>query len=88
VPGNTLVQTGDFYVEYDGDGIPLGEWHWDEDLEDWVLDEYPPLEAPMPFTGGVGVETFFFIGLMLLGVGLLLAAWDPKSRRNNRLPLP
>jgi hypothetical protein len=78
----------DAFVEYDGEGVPLGEWHWDEELEDWVFDEYPPLEAPMPFTGGVNVvEPLFFIGLLLLGIGLILAAWKSGAPHDKHPPL-
>ena len=30
-------------MEFGEDGIPLGRWEWDEDLEEWVFDEYIPL---------------------------------------------
>ena len=40
----------DIYIEYDEDGVPLGEWRWDPDLEEWIFDEYIPL-ANMPQTG-------------------------------------
>ncbi|MDR2296605.1 MAG: hypothetical protein LBD95_07390, partial [Clostridiales Family XIII bacterium] len=50
-PGNTIVPgPNGTFIEIGEDGVPLGEWHWDEPTEQWILDEYPPL-ANLPQTG-------------------------------------
>jgi hypothetical protein len=48
---NTLVPTDDgTFIEMGPDGVPLGEWHWDPENEEWIFDEYPPL-GDFPPTG-------------------------------------
>jgi hypothetical protein len=44
-PGNIELQEDGSYIEFGDDGAPLGEWRWDEDLGQWIFDEYPPLGA-------------------------------------------
>ena len=52
---HTVASNDDgIYVELDQDGAPLGEWHWDDDSEQWIFDEYPPL-GKLPQTGDAGV---------------------------------
>jgi uncharacterized repeat protein (TIGR02543 family) len=46
------------YVEIGEDGTPLGEWHYNDDIGEWIFDEYPPLAAlnasgKLPRTGAV-----------------------------------
>jgi fimbrial isopeptide formation D2 family protein len=51
-PGHTLIPTDDGrYIEIDEDGTPLGEWHYDENSDTWIFDEYPPLAGNLPQTG-------------------------------------
>ena len=35
------------YIEFGDDDVPLGEWSYDEDLEEWIFDPYVPLDAPV-----------------------------------------
>jgi hypothetical protein len=51
-PGNTL-EAGDngVFIEISPEGVPLGEWHWEEPILEWVFDEYPPLAGLNPHTG-------------------------------------
>jgi hypothetical protein len=41
------------YVEIGEDGTPLGEWRYDDDLGEWIFDEYPPPLGNLPRTGAV-----------------------------------
>ena len=66
VEGRELVQNGDTWLELDDLGVPLGEWHWDDDEEMWIFDPFPPL-GDMPQTG-----TSSAAPLMLLLLGSLL----------------
>ena len=65
IPGNTLVPVvGDdgsiSFMEFDDDGIPLGEWSWSDELEMWVFDELVPLGSisGMPQTGESSVMLY------------------------------
>ena len=49
-PSSNLVEDGDGWLELDEDGVPLGRWDWDEDLGEWVFEEFPPPLAGMPKT--------------------------------------
>ena len=70
---NTLVPTDDGgYIEIDEEGVPLGEWHWEDEPEMWIFDEYPPLGS-LPQTGGYSPEMnqlLLLAGFSLLGVGV------------------
>ena len=70
-PGHTLVRQGDRYIEFDADGVPLGEWYWDDDLEEWVFDEYPPPLGNLPPTSDNSIPVLLFIlaGFCLLSAG-------------------
>ncbi|MDR2770817.1 MAG: hypothetical protein LBB57_02140, partial [Clostridiales Family XIII bacterium] len=80
VPGENGV-----YIELDENGIPLGEWRWDEPTQQWIFDEYPPL-ADLPQTGGV----LSFQGIAYLWVFPLLSllwfgfVWPGLRRRADR----
>jgi hypothetical protein len=46
-PGHTLSPGSDgVYLEIGPDGTPLGEWHWDEQQQVWIFEEYAPLGLP------------------------------------------
>ena len=89
-PGSTLVPTEDGgYIEMDENGIPLGEWYWDDAPEMWVFDEYPPLSAmPQTGTNGEGVTLLLFLmGLSLLSAGVALRrvnAYKPRRMQRGR----
>lgn len=55
VEGHELVLDGDGWLEFDDMGVPLGRWGWDDDLEEWIFDMFPPLgdfpPSDMPKTG-------------------------------------
>jgi len=89
-PGNKLVHQEDCsLVEYGEDGVPTGEWRWDDDLAEWIFDGSPPL-GNLPRTGDAGVT----MSLLLLFLGVLLPslifALKPgfdylyKSKRNQK----
>jgi len=65
-----LVLDGDKLIEFDDNGTPLGEWHWDDELEKWIFDEYTPLSG-LPQTGyDDKVDVYLFmLGLSLLSLG-------------------
>jgi hypothetical protein len=74
VPGHGLTPgPNGTWIELGEDGLPLGEWHWDEPTEQWVFDEYPPPLANLPQTGAPGATGFAPV-LGLLAILLLLAA--------------
>ena len=88
VPGNNLEVVLDddgiplYYIEFDEDGTPLGEWHWDDDEDMWLFDEYPPL-ADFPATGLTTVPLYFtfLFGLILISFGISIRrknAYIPK----------
>jgi hypothetical protein len=58
------------YIEIDENGVPIGEWHWDDDEGQWIFDKYPPLAQtgqlrwPVPVLGVSGA-LLFFLGLFL-----------------------
>jgi uncharacterized repeat protein (TIGR02543 family) len=81
-PGHVVVpgENGNF-IELGEDGVPLGEWHWDEPTQVWVFEEYPPPLAndTLPQTGGTRPGGFDLYGFLLLafmlaaiGAGVLL----------------
>ena len=74
----------DHYIEFDEDGVPLGEWHWDEDMEEWIFDEYPPPLAGLPSTDGFGVPLY---RQMMFIFGLLYFVLDLSSRYGAKAPV-
>lgn len=92
--GNSLVPTDEgLFVEFDEDGVPLGEWRWDDPLEMWVFDEYPPLggweDADLPQTGApVFISVYLLlVGLTLIGVGIVVLpnrSYKPKHLKPRR----
>jgi hypothetical protein len=89
-PGNSIVP-GDngVYIEFDEDGVPLGEWRWDEPTEQWIFDEYPPLanlpQTGIPFIPESG-KAWFFIGCGLLAMALLFCILGVAALRLRREP--
>ena len=70
------------YVEFNYDGLPLGEWLWDELLEEWIFGEFAPL-ADLPQTGDTGIPAYLFIltGLSLSVAGIIL--YNKTKERGN-----
>ena len=61
------------YTEFDDDGIPQGEWVWDDD-NGWVFEPIQPPLRNLPRTGVPDLEVYVLslLGLLLLCVGLTL----------------
>jgi len=57
----------------DDNGVPLGEWRWDEDRGEWIFEELPPL-TDMPRTGVFRwpVPVLILIVMQLLFFGWLM----------------
>ena len=83
---NTVVADEDgSWIEYDENGVPLGRWTWDPDLDEWVFEPFPtPLaEFEMPQTGlnGSLILPLAALGLTLIALGIPAT---PKRRRLRR----
>ena len=51
-PGNQLVDNGDGgWIELDDGDVPLGEWTYDEEEEEWIFDNSAVPLGAMPQTG-------------------------------------
>jgi hypothetical protein len=71
--GNSLIPgPNGTYVELDENGVPLGEWRYDDDAGEWVFDEYPPPLANLPQTGEA---VFRAISSNLWAIPLLSLLW-------------
>lgn len=67
-------------VPLDENGVPLGEWRWDPDLEEWILDEFPPLgDLNLPQTGQLRWPVPVMAGA---GVTLFVSGWAVKRKRD------
>jgi hypothetical protein len=54
-PGGRIEEQNDgSYIEFDDNNTPRGEWHWDNDDNEWVFNEYPPPLIDFPATGDPG----------------------------------
>ncbi|MCL1975934.1 MAG: InlB B-repeat-containing protein [Firmicutes bacterium] len=73
--GNLIPGDNGRYIEISNDGIPKGEWHWDEELGVWIFDEYAPLGG-FPQTGRTSSSVLFYylLGLSLAGIAILFRA--------------
>ena len=75
-PEDKLVpQIGDdgkvYFIEIGPDGVPLGEWTWDDDENMWIFDAYTPL-AYLPQTSGSHSPLWVLaFGLILLYTGVV-----------------
>lgn len=83
--GHIIVPSNDgIYLELDENGVPLGEWRWDNDTETWIFDEYAPM-GMLPQTGGATPPPYMFLLLIgaLTGFGIVLwrvLLFKPKHR--------
>jgi LPXTG-motif cell wall-anchored protein len=66
------------YVEFDDEETPVGEWHYDNEIGDWVFVEFPHIDAPKT---GDGVSPFIFV----LGLAAIGAAAVVIGKRRNRV---
>ena len=79
IPGHNIVpgDTEGVFIEFGEDGVPLGEWRWDDVDLIWVFEEYPPPLGEwdvIPQTGrnkAVALPLVLF-GLALTGLGVFL----------------
>jgi pilin isopeptide linkage protein len=65
------------YVEFDDDGSPLGEWHYDEDSGEWIFDEFPPLGAID--TGDGAIIPIALVALLVSAMGIFVL--KPKKKK-------
>jgi hypothetical protein len=79
VIGNAVVPAGDgTFFELGEDGVPLGAWHWDDDTEEWVFEDFTPpggaAGASLPKTGDGELPVYIHIlaALPIAGAGALL----------------
>jgi len=83
---DNLVPEGAKYIEVDVNGTPLGEWHWDEHVEEWIFTEYTPL-GNLPKTGGEpsnnldSLMGFILIGLTFIGIAAVLIFAKPGKTK-------
>jgi hypothetical protein len=90
---NTLVydEEGDFWIEMDDMGVPLGRWVWCDDEEDWIfLDDMDvPLgffPAGLPQTGLADTLSLYRIGLFASSfTALILAAIIRRKKTKNEV---
>ena len=80
-PGNTLEPEGDTFVEYDEDGVPLGIWTYDEELEEWVFEEFIPL-SDFPTTGDSTLLIHWVVIALTAATLIALIAVPTKKREN------
>ena len=94
--GNELIADGDGWIELDENGVPLGRWSWDDDMEEWVFnifDDDAPLSdmsmTDLPQTGVFAFESYMFfitlaIGTLLIGIGVLMNTKKGKRGRKEK----
>ena len=85
-PGNTIQYIDEgHYLELNEDGVPLGEWHWDDEEEMWIFDEDIPLGA-LPRTGYSGVQApaLILFGLSLCGAVIAMRSAIRKRGRHTK----
>jgi len=56
------------YIEYDENGVPLGEWHWDDELGEWVFEPHTRLSDAPQTGGGLPFAYFLLLGGSLAGM--------------------
>ena len=72
LPGHSIEPGDDGrYIEFDEEGVPLGEWRWEEVIEEWIFDEYPPLGS-LPRTGADNLPGLLIILACLSVAGPVL----------------
>jgi fimbrial isopeptide formation D2 family protein len=85
-PGNSLIPgPNGTYIEIDENDTPLGEWHYDDESDTWIFDEYPPL-GKLPQTGAVLVpdtQGGFTPALPLLALLWLVFTLQRLRRRDD-----
>jgi len=84
-----MISEGDDWIEFDENGVPLGRWVWDEELEMWVFEELPPPPLGGRFsslTPGNRILIFVLSAIAIIGIGL--TTWRliilKKKHRNKK----
>jgi len=73
--GNSLVEDGDGWIEIGPNGVALGRWEYDPDLDDWVFFDWDvPLADALPETGHNSTIALSLLlsGSLLIGLGVLI----------------
>ena len=91
VPGHVLVPGDEdgVYVELDDNGVPSGEWHWDDNDKIWIFEEYPPLSF-LPRTGdGSAASAYLIIILVMLcffliRIVVILITIKPHTKKRSK----
>ncbi|MDR0469041.1 MAG: hypothetical protein LBH09_03610 [Peptococcaceae bacterium] len=82
VPGHGLIPDGDGWLELDEDGVPLGRWDWDDEEEEWIFDEFPPLGRLPQTAQNNGAPLYMYIpGILLIALGLTLRFTTDRKRQ-------
>jgi hypothetical protein len=66
---HTLIPIEGGYIDIGPDGLPLGEWQWDEPEEMWIFTPYPPLGVPQ--TGNPSPAPWL-LGFAAISLGITL----------------
>ena len=95
VQGNTLVPQYNeddevIFIELDEEGVPLGQWGWDDEEELWLFDEFPPLggwettSMTLPQTGTTSYVSVYLLlfGLSFVGMGVVFLAEGPDKEKH------
>ena len=82
VSGRELLRDDGGYIEFDENGAPLGRWAWDEDMEMWVFDVFPPL-GRLPGTGSNNNDLWIAItSVSPLGLGVAMRMHNRKRGKH------
>ena len=71
--GTTVPNDDGSYTELDENGVPLGTWTWDEELEEWIFEAAVPLAGLVPATGDRAdyLTPMLIAAASILGLGLI-----------------
>lgn len=78
-PKHPIIPKDGGYEEIDENGVPLGDWTYDEDQGIWIFDERPPL-AELPQTG---VLRWPIPVMAIAGLLLFCAGWVINRKERN-----
>jgi hypothetical protein len=81
--GEDVEDEADITVTVDDDFIPLGQWIYDPELDQWIFEEFPPL-AELPQTGQLRwpVPALTALGALLFIIGLALNRRRTREERD------
>ena len=83
VQGNQAVPNGDTWIEIDDLGVPLGEWTWDPEDEEWIFE---PMRVPLGMMPATGLADNVNLLLLLLGFSAVIGttSWFMIKRERKR----